>query len=185
MLEEVIEFVDNSFKNCVTGYDPAHFQRTVYWATQLKTDVDEAIQIAAYSHDIQRAFRSTNTENTFKGLEMNDPEFLRAHQEQGARIITDFLRNKGYNRINVQRVYNMVLHHEEGGEDESDLIKDSDSLSYFDTNVTKHIHKTSLVIGKDKIRRKIEWMFERISSSRAKEIARPKYEEALKLLDEI
>jgi hypothetical protein len=116
---------------------------------------------------------------------MNDPEFLRAHQEQGARIITDYLRNKGYNRINVQRVYNMVLHHEEGGEDESDLIKDSDSLSYFDTNVTKHIHKTSLVIGKDKIRRKIEWMFERISSSRAKEIARPKYEEALKLLDEI
>jgi hypothetical protein len=184
MLEEVIEFVDNSFKFCATEYDPSHFQRTVYWASQLRPSADEAILIAAYAHDIQRAFRPTNTEQTFRDREMNDAEFLRLHQQKGAEIIADFLRTKNYDERYVQRVYNIVNHHEEGGDDESDLVKDADSLSYFETNAIKHAQKTSRSVGKEKIRRKIEWMFNRISSLKAKQIAKTKYEEVLRLLDE-
>ena len=77
----------------------------------------------------------------------------------------------------------MVRHHEEGGDEESDIIKDADSLSYFDTNVTKHASKLVNVLGKEKVRNKINWMFNRISSEKAKELARPKYEEGIKLLD--
>ena len=92
-------------------------------------------------------------------------------------------KEKDYDEENIRRVQNMVRYHEEGGDEESDVIKDADSLSYFDTNAAKHAQKFASIIGKEKVRRKIDWMFDRITSEKAKEIARPKYEEVLRLLE--
>ena len=143
MLDQVIEFVNESFSQGVMGAGSIpHFERALYWVKQLKPDADEAIQIAVYAHDIQRAFRTTNTEDTFKDKEFNDPEFLEEHQKKGAEIITAFLRERGYKDLDVTRVYNMVRYHEEGGDRESDLVKDADSLSYFEMNLLdKHYVK--------------------------------------------
>ena len=51
LLKKTIAYVDKSF-----GEKKEHFDRTLYWVLKLKPDADEALQIAAYSHDIQRAF---------------------------------------------------------------------------------------------------------------------------------
>ena len=40
-----------------------HFDRTLYWVLKLKPDADEAFQIAAYSHDIRRAFDRERANN--------------------------------------------------------------------------------------------------------------------------
>lgn len=39
--------------------DPEHAQNTLEWLLKLKPDADEALQIAALGHDIERAFEDT------------------------------------------------------------------------------------------------------------------------------
>ncbi|MBI2128808.1 DUF4202 family protein [Candidatus Woesearchaeota archaeon] len=183
MLDKVMSYVNKSFEQCVTSKSVKHFENAVYWVKKLKPDADEAVLIAAYSHDIQRAFRKTNTSETFKILDFNNPALLEEHQEEGARLISDFLKKEGYDEKNIQRVYNMVRHHEEGGDEESNLIKDADSISYFETNSFRHIKHDAPILGKEKVRGKIEWMYNRISSKKARKIAEPMYKKALKLLE--
>jgi len=181
MLDKVKQFVNESFGKGVNEKGSEHFEQTIYWAQQLKPDADEPILIAAYAHDIARAFRKENSEETFKNRELDDPEILKEHQEEGARIMADFLRKEGYDEGSIKRVYDMIRRHEEGGDEESDLIKDADSISYLEINAVKHI-KWIDNLGKDKIKNKIDWMYNRISSDKAKELANPLYEKVLSLI---
>ncbi|MFQ5475225.1 MAG: DUF4202 family protein [Candidatus Nanoarchaeia archaeon] len=183
MLDKVKPFVKGSFEKCATGKSVEHFERTVNWAQQLKPDADEAILIAAYAHDIARAFRSTNSEQTFQTCELNDPEILEEHQKEGARIMTEFLQKEGFGKDKIKRIANMILKHEIGGDEESDLIKDADSISYLEINAPKNVNKLVAPLGKDKVERKIRWMFERISSDKAKQIAEPFYKTAPGMLE--
>ncbi len=181
MLEKAKKFVNESFKQCVSGKSTKHFERTVYWVKQLKTDADEPILIAAYSHDIARAFRKKSSIELFGKKEMNDKEILKKHQEEGAKIVVGFLKKEGYDEKSIKRVSDMIRHHEEGGDEESNLVKDADSISYLEINAPKHI-KLVKILGKDKIKRKIDWMYNRISSKKAKLLAKPYYEKVVSLL---
>jgi len=159
-----------------------HFEQTVAWLKRLKPDADEPMLIAAYSHDIARALRQVDSKTLFKNKELNDPEVLKEHQEQGAQIMGEFLRDNDYDEVSVKRVENMIRHHEEGGDEESNLLMDADSLSYLEVNAKKHIGLID-VWGKGKVERKIDWMYSRISSARAKEFAQPYYQEVKDLLN--
>ncbi|MEK7123116.1 MAG: DUF4202 family protein [Patescibacteria group bacterium] len=181
MLDKVKEFVKKSFDTCASGKNMAHFEQTVYWAQRLKPNADEAMLIAAYAHDIARAFRSTTPEETYQTRELNDPEILEAHQHDGARIMTEFLTQEGLEQDAIDRIANMIRKHEVGGDEESDAIKDADSISYLETVAPNHILRIPS-LGKDKVERKIRWMFERISSKKAKQLAEPFFTKALKLL---
>lgn len=183
LYKKVEQFVKESFEECATGKSLNHFERTVFWTRKLKPDADEAILVAAYAHDIARAFRSTNTEQTFQNYELNNPTILEEHQRKGAKIITEFLKKEGCEPKKIERIANMILKHEGGGDEESDLIKDADSISYLEVNAPKHAKKLVKSLGKDKLERKFHWMFKRISSEKAKQIALPWYKDALKKLE--
>ena len=183
MLEEVIEYMDRSLKSGVYKGTTTHFERTLYWLKQLKPDADEAMQIAAYAHDISRLFRRATTAELFKDIESNDPTYLKEHQAECAKIICEFLRKNDYDSKATDRVHNMVLNHEIGGDPESDLIKDADSISYFEVNAMRFVEIVAKDLGKQKIKNKLDWMYERISSSKARQIAKPMYDKALKALD--
>ena len=71
---------------------------------------------------------------------------------------------------------------EEGGNEEADLIKDADSISYLENNAIKHI-KLIGKLSKDRIKNKVDWMYNRISSKKAKSLAEPFYKEAMDLLN--
>lgn len=179
MFDEVKQFVNKSFKQ--SGHDENfdHFERTVYWVKQIKPDADEPIMTAAYAHDIQRAFRKADSSEVFKDKEFDDPEILENHQKEGARIIGEFLRKENYDEKAIKRIKNMIGHHEVGGNEESNLIKDADTISYFETDAKKHMELIP-VLGEGKIRRKIDFMYNRISSEKAKQIAKPYYEKIIK-----
>jgi len=181
MYNQVKQFVEDSFNAGVNEKSMKHFEQTVSWLKRLKPDADEPMLIAAYSHDIARAYRPIDSKTLFQNKEFNDPEVLKDHQEQGAQIMAKFLQDKDYNKESIKRVENMIRHHEEGGDTESDIIMDSDSLSYLEINAKKHIGLVD-VWGKGKVERKIDWMFDRISSSKAKELAQPYHEEVKDLL---
>ncbi len=179
LLGKVKKYVDESF-----GKKEPHHEQTLYWLLKLNPNADEAMQIAAYSHDIQRAFAM---EEAIKAVSkksggFKDEEMLKIHQEEGAKIIGEFLSKKGVESELIEKVKQLVSKHEVGGDDDQNLIKDADSISFFETNSEFFVKVFAPKMGKDKIKEKFNFMFERIPSEKAKEFARGFYEDALKML---
>ena len=73
LYQSVIEFVDQSF-----GKHMPHFERTVFWLEKFLPNCSEAERIAAYSHDIERAFRPADKKEPDDYLNL---DFLRMHEE--------------------------------------------------------------------------------------------------------
>ena len=59
----------------------------------------------------------------------------------------------------VEKVKNLVLKHEEGGDLEADILCDADSLSFFETNIVFYFETRDL----EATRKKIKFMYERMS----------------------
>ncbi len=47
--------IEKIIKNSLVTEDPIHSKNTLEWLLKLKPDADEALQIAALAHDIERA----------------------------------------------------------------------------------------------------------------------------------
>ncbi|MFA6097736.1 MAG: DUF4202 family protein [Candidatus Paceibacterota bacterium] len=160
-----------------------HFRRTVFWVKKLHPEADEAMLIAAISHDLERAFRKDgagNPRDSEKGF--LDGEHLKIHQKEGAKIIFDFLVEEGADSALANRVRELVEAHEVGGDKEQNILKDADSISFFENNAGHFIEKKARELGKEKVKEKFDWMFDRITSKKAKEISERWYERAIKEL---
>jgi hypothetical protein len=172
----VMEYVDKSF-----GEKSKHFERTVYWMQQLSPKSDLAIQISAYAHDIQRAFAQKEAlkkiESSANGFK--DEEFLKNHQDEGGRLMYVFLKEHGQIEELATKVKSLISKHEVGGDENQNILKDADSISYFECNADHFVTKYAPILGVEKIKSKFDWMFERITSEKAKQIAEPMYKEAI------
>lgn len=176
---KVRKFVDSSFDSTKLP----HFERTVYWVKKLKPDADEALLISAYAHDIQRAFRVGRDKGLIKSKSgFQDENLMKIHQEEGARIMGDYLEKVGANKKLIERVMHLISKHEVGGDKDQNILKDADSLSFFGTNADHFIKVKAKKAGKDKVKKKFDWMYERITSKKAKEIAQPLYLKAMESL---
>ena len=182
ILNKVQQFVNESFRLKDANKSMKHFERTVYWVKRLKPDADESILIAAYAHDIGRAFAVEDSE-FWKNKELNDANYLEQHQKNSSRILSEFLHKEGYNENEIRRVEHMVRYHEVGGDSESNLIKDADSISYLEVNAPRQVEKFGEMIGKRKTKVKFDFMFNRISLDKAKKIAAPMYKKAIEMLE--
>ena len=85
------------------------------------------------------------------------------------------LEDRRFDNEFIEKVVNLVEHHEEGGNDEANVLMDADSISYFDYNIDKYFAKN----GYEKTVKKAKYMYNR-SSDRAR-----KYNEGIKFEDEI
>jgi len=169
--DEVVEYVNSTFQN----KNIKHFERTVYWFEQLKGQpLTEMEKVAAYAHDIERGFRGSET--VVMGESYTDEKFLYYHQNEGARIIGEFLASKGVSEQDISIVKHLITRHEQGGDQDQDNLMNADSLSFFETNAEKFATEKVKNEGYEKIKEKLDWMFNRITSDKAKEIARPLYD---------
>ena len=177
------QFVIKTFTKKHDGIGIKHFLRTVYWIKQLKPNADEALLIAAIAHDLERGYRNAASYNKItkskKGF--RSKAHLIHHQEEGARRIAEFLVKQNAAKKLITRVKMLVSKHEIGGNNDQNLLKDADSLSFFENNVGKFIKKAKEK-GKQKIKDKFNWMFNRLTSKKARQIARPWYKAALNKL---
>jgi len=182
LYKKVEQFVVQSFEKKV---DIEHSKRAVYWIKQLKPDADEALLIAGIGHDIDRAFRKPQALGMPKlqASGFTDKEFLRRHQDNSARIVAEFLEKQEASQEMIGRVKMLVSKHEEGGNDAQDILKDADSVSHFENCVELFLTEAVNEVGKDKVRQKFDWMYNRITSEKAKQIAKPWYEKAIKDLE--
>jgi len=176
--EATKNFVIESFEKANRSHEINHFLRTPEWLKILKPDADDALLAAAVAHDIERAYRQKDVLEKKNTLGFTDINFYRPHEERGAEIIADFLKNEKADSVFIERVRMLISRHEEGGTEDQNLLKDADSLSFFENN-SDHFGNKFKEIGKDKVKQKFDWMYERITMDRAKEFARPYYERAI------
>jgi hypothetical protein len=182
-LNLITKYVISGSEKNGTKRDLKHFERTLYWLLQLKPDANEALQIAAFSHDVERVFRTseyTGINNSSKGF--RDGKHLDHHQTAGAKIAFDFLSSKGADNTLKENVYSLISKHEVGGNDDQNLLKDADSLSFFENNIDFFLSKQVENMGKDKVKDKFDWMYKRITSVKAKNIAKKWYQDAIRKL---
>lgn len=161
--------------------DP-HLKRTVYWARALDPAADEAVLIAALTHDIQRAEgdRPAITDEAFKDFNVED--YLQYHQEKGGEMMEDFLIRSNAPVELAKKVNHLISKHEVGGDREQDLLRDADSISFLENLVDLFIEEKIPDFGFEAVQKKFKWMFERIGSDKAKQLAEPFYKDALKKL---
>lgn len=182
----VIEMFNKNSED-LSNLNIKHLLRTVYWVKELKNNVDEAFLVAAVSHDIERAFRNVAEYNYIKDSKdgYKSEDHLLFHQNEGASIIAKYLQDLGVEPTFIERVKMLVSKHEVGGSDVQNLLKDADSISFFENNIDFFINKLAVERGVDKVKEKFEWMFERISSDKAKKIAEVWYKEAMDKISNI
>jgi len=177
LYEKAEAFVVDSFTEADKVHQIKHFKRAVHWIKVLRPDADEALLIAAVAHDIERAFRQADQIEKKKSHNYTHLEFLRPHEERGADIIADFLRKEDAPGDVVKRVHMLVSRHEEGGNADQDLLKDADSISFFENNVRFFMKRKETEAAR--IRQKFEWMYSRITSDEARKLCKQWYDEAL------
>ena len=184
-MSELYDKVEEYVKQCFTvrgklSSRGMHLVRTKDCLLDIYPEADEAMLIAAVSHDIDSAFEEFKAGGTF-----NDPVYLKWHQEGAAQIIGKFLTEQDADTGEIEKVKRLVLTHEVGGDDEQNIIKDADSLSFFRGDLKDFISRHSANgSSTEHLLGKLDWMYTRVTADRVKVKAKPMYEEALKILEQ-
>ncbi len=144
--------------------DSRHADNTLEWLLRLEPHADDALQLAALAHDIDRAKEETKV----KRADFDDYDaFKAAHARNGAEILRQILTACGVERHIVDEACRLVEVHEVGGDFRSDLLKDADSVSYFDVNLPFYYQRE----GWNETKRRSSWGYRRLSPT-AKEIVK-------------
>ncbi len=177
MYDKVERFVIDSFEKVDKPTDAYHAKRTAYWIQKLKPDADEALLIAGVAHDIERAFHG----DWKKGSD--DPEMLRKHQDLSVAAIEKFLLKEKAGEELIERVKHLVAHHEEGGDEDQNILCDADCLAYFEEKALRHAKEARKKGTEEKMRKKLEYVYSRITLGKAKQIAKKWYDEAISYIN--
>lgn len=161
LYERVIKFVNTAFN----GKNVKHFERTVYWLEKFYPKFTGAHRIAAYSHDIERGIMKERDRDYL------NKEFIIQHMNDGARIMGEFLKKEGADNKTVEKVKHLIQAHEIGGDEEQNALMDADSVSYFETNAEMFVRYRVKKDGYEKVKGKLDWMFNRISTAEHKNFA--------------
>ena len=127
----------------------------------MEAAADEALQIAALGHDIDRA-----TPERVKREDYPDYDaFKAAHARRGARLLRGILEDCGLKNTMIKETCRLVEVHEVGGDPRADLLNDADSISYFDVNLPLYYQR----MGWEESKRRSCWGYLRLTQ-RAKAI---------------
>lgn len=164
-----------------------HLLATEKWLLKLDPKTDLASQVAALTHDIERAFqKDRNPPKDENSIKWDDSVYGKWHGERSADFVEQELREMGINDDDfIKETKNLIEFHEFGGDTQKDLIKDSDSLSFLEVNIPLFISWIPGRRSKEDVREKVDYMFNRISSIKAKKLAQPYYNKAMSELEKI
>ncbi len=159
--------------------DPRHADNTLEWLLRLEPDAGDALQLAALAHDIDRATPERVRREDYPDYDA----FKAAHARRGARLLRGILEDCGAESAIVKEAYRLVEAHEVGGDPGSDLLKDADSVSYFDVNLPLYYQRE----GWAETKRRSLWGYRRLSARARKIVENIGYEEEvmIRLLQEV
>jgi hypothetical protein len=164
-------------------WNAEHLVRTRDWLLELEPEAGEPLRLAALTHDIERHFPG-GPQQDLAFWPAEDEDYRRLHAERSARIVSEWLRAEGAGDELVAEVERLIRAHETGGRRDEDLLQAVDSLSFLETNASVVAGwYTSGRCSRERAKAQQRWMFERIKDERARELARPLYEEAIATVD--
>jgi len=161
--------VEGILPNSPLDFELIHARLVLKWVCELKPDADEALKIAALSHDIDRAITGI-TEKDLKDFSQLD-EFKKEHSLRSAKFICDILSKHDYPIVIIEKVKHLVENHEFGGDMETSILTDADSLAYFDYNVPSYLKRN----GEERAKEKIKFMYDRLSEKAKNLVKEIKY----------
>ncbi len=142
-------------KSCVPE-DSLHSENVLKWIIKLKSDADEALQIAALAHDIDRADGHKKViRNNFSDYN----KFKSEHAKNSANILEDVLIKCHIKQSIIDESCRLVEQHEVGGDLSSDLLKDADSISFFEINMPFYFRRE----GYEETLKRCIWGYNRLS----------------------
>ena len=171
-----IECTKQQIKAIIAGStvveDPTHSENTLEWLLKLNPEADQALQIAALAHDIDRAVEN-------KKVRRNDYDdydaFKAAHARNGARMLREIMEKCEVSTSITEEACRLVTLHEVGGDHRSDLIKDADSTSYFEVNMPLYYQRE----GWKETKRRCIWGYRRLSTAMKRVVEDITYKDAL------
>ena len=149
--------------------DPHHAENTLEWLLRLAPESDEALQIAALAHDIERAVTARKVRRSHYD---NYDAFKAAHARHGADILGAILDECRVTKATADEACRLVTLHEVGGDPRSDLLKDADSISFFEVNMPLYYQREGCVETKSRC----TWGYQRLSSRTKKIVESMRYD---------
>ncbi|MCZ6472241.1 MAG: DUF4202 family protein [SAR324 cluster bacterium] len=154
--EQAIRTIRETIARSEVPEDPPHAEDTLRWVLKLDPKADQALQIAALAHDIDRAVTARKVHRE----EFTDyDEFKSAHARNGAIILREILQSSGVDDALCEEACRLVTLHEVGGDSRSDLLKNADSISYFSVNMPLYFQRE----GWEETKRRCVWGYHRLS----------------------
>ncbi len=159
--------------------DPRHAGNTLEWLLRLAPDASEALQLAALADDIERATPERVRREDYPDYDA----FKAAHARRSARLLHGILEDCGVESATVKEACRLVEVHEVGGDPDADMLKDADSISYFDVNLPLYYQRE----GWAETKRRSLWGYRRLSERARKIVENIRYEEEvlIRLLREV
>ncbi len=157
------QLIRDQIRHSEVPEDPGHAENALKWLLRLAPDADPALRLAALAHDIERA-----RPNRIRRQDFDDYDhFKEMHAAIGARITARHLRLAGVPRGIRQETCRLVRYHESGGDPRSDLLKDADSISFFDHNLQAYLERE----GFQEALRRATWGYARLSARGREQLA--------------
>ena len=103
-------------------------KNTLEWLLKLKPDADEALQIAALAHDIERAIEKRKVKR--KDYKDYD-EFKNAHALNSANISLEIMKEYNVSTELTDDVFGLIRLHETGGSMRVNILRGADGISFF------------------------------------------------------
>ena len=176
IFEKVKKRIDKLIVQSPNPEEPFHSINTLEWLLRLEPDADEALQIAALGHDIERAIAERKVAaadfDTFD-------EYMDAHARNSAEILSEIMKDCGASQQLADEVALLVSRHETGGWDRLDLLVNADVLSFFHVCLPLYFDRKGTEITK----KRLVWGYKKLNEESRRLIADIEYpDEELKAL---
>ncbi|MCH7495123.1 MAG: DUF4202 family protein [Candidatus Marinimicrobia bacterium] len=136
--------------------DLLHAKNTLVWLLRIDPRASQALRIAAFAHDVERAFECKKIHR----MDFNDFDVFKAsHASNSSKILMEILTECDIHRAISLEACSLVLLHETGGNANADLLMNVDSISYFDVNLPLYYQRE----GWAETKRRSVWGYQRLS----------------------
>lgn len=157
---EVSEIIGRSNEK----FDSQHSINTVKWIKRLEKNPSKELLIAALAHDIERGVTPT----VHKRPNETYDDYKMRHAKRSSEIIANLMLKLNFTHNSIEKVRKLVKNHEVGGDKETNILMDADSVAFFDSlnsNFNWYLKKK----GPESTKDKIVFMYQR-TSSRARKL---------------
>ena len=162
--------IEKIIKNSPVTEDPIHSKNTLEWLLKLKPDADEALQIAALAHDIERAIEKRKVKR--KDYKDYD-EFKHAHALNSANISVEIMKECNVSTELTDDVFGLIRLHETGGSRRVNILRGADGISFFHVNLHEYFGRN----GKKETEKRWFWGYRRLSEKERKIIVKFNYQD--------